>query len=167
MLAKPIARNSDFGCHTNFVNLLDYAAIAVPAGFRPDGLPCGVTFVAQAHQDQPLLHLAQRWQRAAGQDGHARRHRPCGRALECYLRRGLRANSRGRLRRSPARPAAQHPADRPWRALGPKHDHRTQLPPVCVARWPLAQAGASGRRRLRNRGGSLGTARKRVRQLCR
>jgi allophanate hydrolase len=64
VLAEPIARNSDFGYYTNFVNLLDYSAIAVPAGFRPDGLPCGVTFVAQAHQDQPLLHLAQRWQRA-------------------------------------------------------------------------------------------------------
>ena len=63
VLAEPIARNSDFGTYTNFVNLLDYAAIAVPAGFRTDGLPFGVTFVAPAHQDQPLLHLAQRWQR--------------------------------------------------------------------------------------------------------
>jgi allophanate hydrolase len=78
LLAEPIARNSDFGYYTNFVNLLDYCAIAVPAGFRPDGLPCGVTFVAQAHQDQPLLHLAQRWQRALqgkaamlGATGHA------------------------------------------------------------------------------------------------
>jgi allophanate hydrolase len=64
MLAEPIARNSDFGYYTNFVNLLDYAAIAVPMGFRPDGMPCGVTFVAPAFQDQPLLHLAQRWQHA-------------------------------------------------------------------------------------------------------
>jgi allophanate hydrolase len=78
LLAEPIARNSDFGYYTNFVNLLDYCAIAVPAGFRPDGMPCGVTFVAQAHQDQPLLHLAQRWQRAlqgraatVGATGHA------------------------------------------------------------------------------------------------
>jgi len=78
MLAEPIARNSDFGIYTNFVNLLDYAAIAVPSGFRADGLPFGVTFVAPAHQDQPLLHLAQRWQhslqgRAAtlGATGHA------------------------------------------------------------------------------------------------
>ena len=78
MLAEPIARNSDFGYYTNFVNLLDYCAIAVPAGFRPDGIPCGVTFMAQAHQDQPLLHLAQRWQRALqgkaatlGATGHA------------------------------------------------------------------------------------------------
>ncbi|WP_394791006.1 allophanate hydrolase [Rhodoferax sp.] len=64
MLAEPIARNSDFGIYTNFVNLLDYAAIAVPAGFRADGLPFGITFVALAHQDQPLLHLAQRWQKS-------------------------------------------------------------------------------------------------------
>lgn len=78
LLGEPIARNSDFGHYTNFVNLLDYAAMAVPAGFRADGLPCGVTFGAQAHQDQPLLHLAQRWQcalvgRAAtlGATGHA------------------------------------------------------------------------------------------------
>lgn len=64
MLAEPIARNSDFGLYTNFVNLLDYAAIAVPADFRADGLPFGITLVAPAHQDQPLLHLAQRWQQS-------------------------------------------------------------------------------------------------------
>jgi len=64
LLDQPIARNSDFGLYTNFVNLLDYAAIAVPAGFRADGLPFGVTFIAPANQDQPLLHLAQRWQKA-------------------------------------------------------------------------------------------------------
>jgi allophanate hydrolase len=64
MLDQPIARNSDFGAYTNFVNLLDYSAIAVPASFRADGLPFGVTFIAPAHQDQPLLHLAQRWQQA-------------------------------------------------------------------------------------------------------
>ena len=64
VLDEPVARNSDFGTFTNFVNLLDYSAIAVPAGFRADGLPFGVTFIAPAHQDQPLLHLAQRWQHA-------------------------------------------------------------------------------------------------------
>jgi len=70
VLAEPILRNSDFGIYTNFVNLLDCCAIAVPAGFRGDALPFGVTFVAPAHQDQPLLHLAQRWQTAlAGHSG--------------------------------------------------------------------------------------------------
>ncbi|WP_341676272.1 allophanate hydrolase [Niveibacterium sp. SC-1] len=62
--ADPIALNSALGTYTNFMNLLDYSAIAVPAGFRPDGLPFGVTFFAQAHRDIPLMHLAARWQRA-------------------------------------------------------------------------------------------------------
>ncbi len=62
MLAEPLARNTDLGLYTNFMNLLDYAAIAVPAGFRADGLPLGITLFAPAHQDVPLLHLAERWQ---------------------------------------------------------------------------------------------------------
>jgi allophanate hydrolase len=33
MLAEPIARNSELGLYTNFMNLLDWAAVAVPAGF--------------------------------------------------------------------------------------------------------------------------------------
>jgi allophanate hydrolase len=44
------------------MNLLDYAAVAVPAGFQSDGLPFGITLVAPAHQDEPLLHLAHRLQ---------------------------------------------------------------------------------------------------------
>jgi len=76
MLAEPIARNTDLGLYTNFMNLLDYAAVAVPAGFRSDGLPLGVTLFAPAHQDVPLLHLAQRWQ-----DDRAL---PCG-AVETVL----------------------------------------------------------------------------------
>ncbi|CAZ90272.1 Allophanate hydrolase [Thiomonas arsenitoxydans] len=62
MLAEPLARNTDLGLYTNFMNLLDYAAIAVPAGFRADGLPLGITLFAPAHQDVPLLHLADLWQ---------------------------------------------------------------------------------------------------------
>lgn len=60
MLADPIRLNSNLGYYTNFVNLLDYAAVAVPAGFQDNGLPFGVTLVAPAHQDIPLLHLADR-----------------------------------------------------------------------------------------------------------
>ncbi|TJY58381.1 allophanate hydrolase [Sinimarinibacterium sp. CAU 1509] len=63
-LAEPVRLNSDLGYYTNFMNLLDYAAVAMPAGFRADGLPFGVTLFAPAHQDVPLLHLAARWQRA-------------------------------------------------------------------------------------------------------
>ena len=38
MLADPIRLNSNLGAYTNFVNLLDLAALAIPAGFRDDGI---------------------------------------------------------------------------------------------------------------------------------
>ena len=60
MEADPIRLNANLGYYTNFMNLLDCAAVAVPAGFQQDGLPFGVTLVAPAHQDVPLLHLAER-----------------------------------------------------------------------------------------------------------
>ena len=61
MQADPIKLNSNLGYYTNFMNLLDYAAIAVPAGFQENGLPFGITLVAQANQDIPLLHLAEKY----------------------------------------------------------------------------------------------------------
>ncbi|MFA5170348.1 MAG: allophanate hydrolase [Sulfuriferula sp.] len=64
MQADPIKLNSNLGYYTNFMNLFDYVAVSVPAGFQQDGLPFGVTLVAPAHQDAPLLHLAARCQRA-------------------------------------------------------------------------------------------------------
>jgi Asp-tRNA(Asn)/Glu-tRNA(Gln) amidotransferase A subunit family amidase len=39
-------------------NLLDLAAIAVPGGFRPLGIPVGITLVAPAFQDDLLVDLA-------------------------------------------------------------------------------------------------------------
>lgn len=60
--ADPIQRNSDLGYYTNFMNLLDYCAIAVPAGFTNNGLPFGVTFFSSAFSDDVLLNLAQCWQ---------------------------------------------------------------------------------------------------------
>jgi allophanate hydrolase len=62
--ADPIALNSTLGTYTNFVNLLDLAAVAVPAGFRPDGLPFGVTLIAPAYTDNALLTAADRLHRA-------------------------------------------------------------------------------------------------------
>ena len=60
MLADPVRLNSNLGRYTNFVNLLDCAAIAIPAGFRADGLPGGVTLVAPAFCDDALAALGQR-----------------------------------------------------------------------------------------------------------
>jgi allophanate hydrolase len=61
LLADPVRLNSNLGLYTNFVNLLDLAALAVPAGFRPDGLPLGVTFMAPAFCDDALGEVGARF----------------------------------------------------------------------------------------------------------
>ena len=58
MAAEPIVRNSHFGRYTNFANLLGMAAIAVPAGFRRDGLPAGVMLVGPGFSDEALAPWA-------------------------------------------------------------------------------------------------------------
>jgi len=59
--ADPIGANSNLGRYTNFVNLMDLTAIAVPAGFRPNGLPFGVSLVGPAFSDPALATLAGRF----------------------------------------------------------------------------------------------------------
>jgi allophanate hydrolase len=61
MLANPIALNSHFGTYTNFVNLLDMAAIAVPAGYRRNATGFGISFFAPAGTDRALLGMAADW----------------------------------------------------------------------------------------------------------
>lgn len=61
--AEPVLRNSDLGYYTNFMNMLDYAAVAVPAGFMANGLPWGVTLFGRTFTDQYLLSLADALQR--------------------------------------------------------------------------------------------------------
>ncbi len=61
--ADPVKLNANLGHYTNFVNLLDLAALAIPAGFRPNGLPFGVTLIAPANADLSLLTLAARLER--------------------------------------------------------------------------------------------------------
>jgi allophanate hydrolase len=56
--ADPIALNSNLGSYTNFVNLLDMAAIAVPSGRRGDGLPSSLTFIGKAGADGYLASIA-------------------------------------------------------------------------------------------------------------
>jgi allophanate hydrolase len=63
--ADPVALNSNLGRYTNFVNLMDLAAVGVPAGFTPSGLPFGISLIAPAGTDADLLSLAGRAQRAA------------------------------------------------------------------------------------------------------
>lgn len=58
--ADPIARNSDFGLYTNFVNLLGMSALALPGPFRSDGLPAGITLLAPGGGDHRLAEFARR-----------------------------------------------------------------------------------------------------------
>ena len=57
--ADPIAVNSDMGTYTNFVNLLGWSAIAIPAAKLPNGLPFGITLIAPAWREPDLVRWAQ------------------------------------------------------------------------------------------------------------
>ena len=61
VLADPVRLNSNLGFYTNFVNLMDLAAVAVPAGFRRDGLPFGISLIGPAFSDEALLRLSSRY----------------------------------------------------------------------------------------------------------
>jgi allophanate hydrolase len=62
--ADPITTNTNLGVYTCFVNLLDLAAVAAPAGFRSSGLPFGVSLIGPAFSDEALLYLADRFHRS-------------------------------------------------------------------------------------------------------
>lgn len=66
MQADPVALNRNLGAYTNFVNLLDYAALSVPSAIRPDGLPFGITLIGPCGSDWQLAELGQRYHHAAG-----------------------------------------------------------------------------------------------------
>ncbi len=52
--ADPIRLNANLGTYTNFVNLMGLCGVAVPNGFRKDGLPLGITILGQSFQE-PLV----------------------------------------------------------------------------------------------------------------
>ena len=64
--ADPVALNSRLGWYTNFVNLLDLAAINVPAGLRADGMPFGISLIGPAHADEALATIGGRMHTALG-----------------------------------------------------------------------------------------------------
>lgn len=61
---EPVLFNSHLGHYTNFVNFFGLSALALPAGFRPDGMPFGVTLVGRPLAEPALLAFGARWQRA-------------------------------------------------------------------------------------------------------
>ena len=64
MQADPVRLNRNLGAYTNFVNLLDYAALSVPSSLRPDGLPFGITLIGPCASDWQLAELGQRYHHA-------------------------------------------------------------------------------------------------------
>jgi allophanate hydrolase len=63
--AEPVALNANLGLYTNFVNLLDMSAVAVPAGFRDNATGFGVSLIGPAFADVALLDLARRYEEIA------------------------------------------------------------------------------------------------------
>ena len=63
---SPIVLNTNLGRYTNFVNLLDLSALAIPAGLRPSGLPFGVTLISHASCERALLALGDQLHKSAG-----------------------------------------------------------------------------------------------------
>ncbi|MGH8778890.1 allophanate hydrolase [Paraburkholderia sp.] len=66
LLADPVRLNSNLGKYTNFVNLLDWSAVAVPANLRDDGLPFGITLIGDAWRERALAQFAGEWHQATG-----------------------------------------------------------------------------------------------------
>lgn len=66
VLADPVRLNSRLGTYTNFVNLLDLSAVAVPSGMRGDGLPSSVTLIGAAGADGLIAALAAEIHAASG-----------------------------------------------------------------------------------------------------
>ena len=60
--AEPLSVNAQLGTYTNFVNLLGWCALALPAGTAAHGLPFGVTFIAPAGGDAALARFGVEWQ---------------------------------------------------------------------------------------------------------
>jgi len=117
LLEAPVALNSNLGRFTNFVNLLDMAAVAVPAGARGNGTGFGITLIGPAHSDKGLIALAGDYLASAGLPRRPHGHR------------------KTRRRRRPSRRhAAALAADQPRGDLRGGVHHRAQLPALCDGR---------------------------------
>ncbi len=67
LAADPIGPNSELGTYTNFVNLLDWCALAVPGRARADGFPAGITLIGPRGADGLLAALGARLHAASAE----------------------------------------------------------------------------------------------------
>ncbi len=120
--AAPVTANAVLGTYTNFVNMLGWCALAVPAAVTPTGLPFGITFIAPAGADAALARLGLRWQAARQQPLGATGVRPVA---------ALPAHSQER---------SQERAQERWPAHWPTH--WPTLWPAAEPSLPIAVVGA-------------------------
>lgn len=71
--ADPLGANAQLGTYTNFVNLLGWCALALPAGSTTGGLPFGITLIARGGFDAALADAGRRWSGATAQASLLRR----------------------------------------------------------------------------------------------
>ena len=163
--ADPVRLNSRLGTYTNFVNLLDLCAIAVPAGVRGDGLPSSVTLIAPSGADGLIAGLAA--------TVHARAGGPAKAAASARPRAGADAQAE----RIEIAVLGAHltglPLNRELVDLGAIVFARSRdvarLSSVCATRFGSSQTGtAQGRRRrrLRDQGRGLDARPRRLRRFC-
>lgn len=144
--ADPIGPNSALGTYTNFVNLLDLCALAVPGAFRDDDLPAGTTLIAPAGQD--AIFGRARYRPAPGRRRHARRHG----LLDARGARAQGAGARagrdgdGGARRASVGHAAEPRPRGARRSLPALRDDRPDLSSLCAAGRPAGPAGPRARR---------------------
>ena len=159
MLADPVALNTNLGAYTNFVNLMDLAALAVPAGFRPDGIPFGVTLIGPALSDGMLACVGDALHRSL--DRRPARSHVHSFVIDTACDRTREAGDvgqSGRGRGASYRPAPQLAACRAQGEAPRNHAHRPWLSALRPCRYLARQTGPGVRwhRPGRHRGRSLG-----------
>ena len=133
VLADPIGLNSRLGTYTNFVNLLDLCALAVPAAMHEDGTPFGITLLALAGHDAALASIGRVFHADTGLPLGATNvaQPPLAPTVEAS---GRRRNRHRRRRRASLRHAAQRRAEILRRALPGEDRDRSGLSPVRARR---------------------------------
>ena len=154
--AEPIALNANLGRYTNFCNLLDLSAIAIPTGFRADGLPFGVTLFAPAFHDPLLAAIGGALHKAAGLPLGATGQQPHPDEPTAHARTGFPYVTVAVVRGAFVGPADEPRAGGARRAAAPGDAHRVGLPALRLAGRQAARAGAPAGRGDRDRDRGVG-----------